>query len=90
VADSDNQHSGDNTTAAWRSPPCKDSFIRKHGVNYEEIDQEGMKVVSCPKRNGEHDASMSFHDVATRPLERWCRDQAQDGDILGQEDLQTH
>jgi hypothetical protein len=55
---------------------CKDSFIRKHVVNYEETDQESLEVVSCPKNNGEHDTSVSFHDIAARPLDRWCRGQA--------------
>jgi hypothetical protein len=34
------------------NPPCKDSFIRKHGVNYEEIDHESLEVVNHPKSNG--------------------------------------
>jgi hypothetical protein len=40
-------------------PPCRDSFIRKHGVNYEKIEQESLEVVSCSKSNGELDASMT-------------------------------
>jgi hypothetical protein len=70
-----NQHGGDgaNTTRCY---PCNDSFIRKHEVNYEEIDQESLEVVSDPKSDGEHDASMNFHDVTARPSDRWCRGQA--------------
>jgi hypothetical protein len=37
------------------------------GVDYEEIDQESLEVVSCPKSNGEHNASVSFNDVTTGP-----------------------
>jgi hypothetical protein len=45
-------------------------------VSTMKIDQESLKVVSFPKSNGEHHASMSFHDVTTRPLERSCQGQA--------------
>jgi hypothetical protein len=50
--------------------PCKDSFIRKHGVNYEKIDQENLEVVSDPKSDMERYASVNFHDVAARPSDR--------------------
>jgi hypothetical protein len=56
--------------------PRKDSFIRKHGANYEEIDQKSFEVVSGPESNGEHDVFVSFHDVAARPSDRGCQGQA--------------
>jgi hypothetical protein len=49
------------------SLPCEDSFIRRHGANYEEIDQESLEAISHLKSNGEHDASMSLQDVAAGP-----------------------
>jgi hypothetical protein len=64
AADSDTDVGGANQHG---DEACKDSFIRKHVANYEEIDQESLEVISCPKNNGEHDTSMSFHDVAASP-----------------------
>jgi hypothetical protein len=56
--------------------PCKGSFIRKHEVNYEKIGQESLEVVSSPKSNGEHDASVSFHDIAVVPSDWRCQGKA--------------
>jgi hypothetical protein len=52
--------------------PCKGSFIRKHEVNYEKISQESLEVISSPKSNGEHDASVNFHDIAVVPSDWRC------------------
>jgi hypothetical protein len=32
--------------------------------------QVSMEVFSGPESNGEHNASMTFHDIAARPLDR--------------------
>jgi hypothetical protein len=48
-------------------PPCNDSFIRKHGVNYEEVGKESMEVISYAKSNGEHDDSVSFYNITVGP-----------------------
>jgi hypothetical protein len=61
-----NQYGGDDTTMARHPLPCKDSFIRKHGVNYEEIDKTSLEVIN----------TMGFHNVAAKPSDRWHCSQA--------------
>jgi hypothetical protein len=56
-------------------PTCEDTFIRKRGVNYKEIDQESQEVISHPENDGELDASVSFHDAAAKPPDLRCRGQ---------------